>query len=400
MLLQVYPLNGESCRIHGNDLCLSSPVVKSFLSSQRLRAFWDFDVCGNHSGGEKCRNHLKKLEVYGGTACIGDDSKSLQHSYKKNGYFQQCLDLPVTSLPSQDPTMLSGIPCVLRVYQYWDGPKKRNGKKRDKEDFVVSDHTLIQIMSPISATILNQTRRFCSVEVNTCVGVGFFRPLHFFQSESLKDSLFCSTPLSYDSQKAEKDEKVLSCFAPSIRTGLQMRMNRLLSNPILIGTTCDAYKHRTKNVKNNEKMCKAVNLHKMTTVVDHKEEIVLRHQNSMTGTNDFGDDVALTVYNDNCGSSKTALVTAIARSVVNCHKVHVLNGSTIFAKFGANGSDIALESMLHQVIISAAIEALADGIVGSICVILDQLDSFLPCSRPQRGGNLESSTPSLDANGT
>ena len=400
MFLQVYPLSDESCRNHGNDLCLSSPVVKSYLSSQRLRVFWDVDMCGDHSAEENCRYHLNKLKVYGGTACIGEDSKSSQHNYMKNNDFQQCLDLPVTSLPSQDPTALSGIPCVLRVYQYWDGPNKIDHSKREEEGFVVSDHTLIQIMSPIFATILNQTRRFCSIEVNKCDGAGFFKHLNFFPSNSLKDSLFCSTPLSHDPNEAAKDEQVLSCFAPSIRKGLQMRMNRLLSNPILIGTTSDAYNHRTKNVKCGDKMCKAVNLHRMALVVDHKEETSLRHQNSMTRTSDFGDDVALTVYNDICGSSKTALVTAIARSVDNCHKVHVLNGSTIFANFGANGSDIALESMLHQIIISAAIEALANGIVGSICVILDQLDSFLPCSRPQYGGNLEPSTPSLNANGT
>jgi len=68
---------------------------------------------------------------------------------------------------------------------------------------------------------------------------------------------------------------------------------------------------------------------------------------------------------------------------------------------------MALESLLHQIIISAAIKGNTGtmspdgtGGIGSICLILDDLKTFVPSIFSRvGGGNGDLSLPALNANG-
>ena len=102
---------------------------------------------------------------------------------------------------------------------------------------------------------------------------------------------------------------------------------------------------------------------------------------------------ALTVYNNIHGSGKTALVTAIARSVLKCQAVHIINATNLVSKFGSN-ADIGLQSLLHQIILSAAVKGCSNGKIGTICIIIDHLENFV-----QSGRKVDATLPALLANG-
>ena len=90
-----------------------------------------------------------------------------------------------------------------------------------------------------------------------------------------------------------------------------------------------------------------------------------------------------------------ATTSAIARSILKCQSVHVINGSGLFSKFGVH-ADVGLECLLHQIVIAAAMKACSsgNGNVGTICIILDELDKFVPSGRRE-----DTLMPALIANG-
>eukprot|EP00554_Chaetoceros_debilis_P001230 CAMPEP_0194096528 /NCGR_PEP_ID=MMETSP0149-20130528/57387_1 /TAXON_ID=122233 /ORGANISM="Chaetoceros debilis, Strain MM31A-1" /LENGTH=1231 /DNA_ID=CAMNT_0038782503 /DNA_START=194 /DNA_END=3889 /DNA_ORIENTATION=- len=126
---------------------------------------------------------------------------------------------------------------------------------------------------------------------------------------------------------------------------------------------------------------------------------------------------ALTVHNPHHGSGKTLLVSTLARHVLHCHHVHTINAATLFAKYGASGTDAALECMLHSIVMKAAAHSMSGGRhggvgtgtgadsrtrasnspVGSVCIILDHLETFLPPAMSGGRGIGDPAIPALNA---
>ena len=91
---------------------------------------------------------------------------------------------------------------------------------------------------------------------------------------------------------------------------------------------------------------------------------------------------ALLVYNSHPNSGKTTLVEAVAKEKLKCHAVHVMSAPSLFSKYGTS-ADAALETLLHESILNCAIKGRSSGgeEVAKVCIILDQLETFLPLSR-------------------
>ena len=89
---------------------------------------------------------------------------------------------------------------------------------------------------------------------------------------------------------------------------------------------------------------------------------------------DFYRDGALRVLSSNHGAGKTNLVEQIARDM-GCSRVHIVRIGSLISKHGVH-ADTALETTLHQVALSAAIDETP------ICIIIDNLSSMIPPAVP------------------
>jgi hypothetical protein len=95
-------------------------------------------------------------------------------------------------------------------------------------------------------------------------------------------------------------------------------------------------------------------------------------------------------------------VATIATTALRCQAVHIIQASTLFAKYGASGADAALESLLHAIVVSAAVRGMCasssigcgDKGEGSVCIILDHLESFVP---PSMMGAYNDGDPAIPA---
>ena len=85
---------------------------------------------------------------------------------------------------------------------------------------------------------------------------------------------------------------------------------------------------------------------------------------------EFKRDGALLVRSAHHGAGKTQLVEHLARKI-GCRLVHIVQVGPIIAKHGVH-ADMALETILHQSVLDAAIEN------KSICIILDHFSSMIP----------------------
>ena len=199
---------------------------------------------------------------------------------------------------------------------------------------------------------------------------------------------------------AKKSDFVLSCHDEETVRGLLVRMRALLDQPVLIGTTEDAFtvcEGKKAKVYSRRRAIERLLSHKGVKadgLVEGTGGTMLESENQKkkkeTSANAFGgllQDGALTVHDPFRCSGKTVLVKTLARKVLKCSAVHTIDASTLFARHGARGADAALESLLHSVVLSAAVGGgkivpgrripsnLPDE---SICIILDHLDTFVP----------------------
>jgi hypothetical protein len=456
-LIQVSPLILKNCdeanttkKEHYKDNeSLSSPLVKLNLYSMPIKVMWD-DHDDNDYGERKCndQNNLKsnnsveiqmneskedirrKFQACQGTLYINSND---ENKYSKKDIIDRIrmqlvrkrikmretsgqedphidrleqginpLVLPMMILPSQDPSNSNGIPCLIRVFSGCNqrGIPHYNPAKHSKENPAhIMDGTLVQILPPIISTAIDRKLQLCCVETKTKTPTFPKQILKLNHNISLKDSLSGISELNYGQKEVINDTHVLSRFEPETKRSLVLRMKALLSHHILVGTTNDAVHNRKQDNSRRERLRNTTAKYWGSCETKKADEKESRHDKRNPKQNDFGRDGALTVHDPIHGSGKTSLVIAIARSVLKCQAVHVLNGSSLFAKFGASGADTALESMLHQIIISAAVKGNTAGGVGSICIILDHLDTFVPSILSGTGGKGDPSLPALNANG-
>jgi ATP-dependent 26S proteasome regulatory subunit len=155
---------------------------------------------------------------------------------------------------------------------------------------------------------------------------------------------------------------------------LKLRMISLLREPILIGTTADAFRRN----KRQELLTSKIQNSLQTLVRMQGQRNVARGNvntssnrqlQSSSQTKLSFHDGSLLVHSPHHVAGKTALVAAIARQC--CNVVHVLRPGPILAKFGIY-ADSAVECIIHDITLAASVKN------QSIAIIIDDLDAFVP----------------------
>lgn len=421
VLVQVSPIhhlvyNNESASLGSNvkngerQIC-AAPLVKYVLCSMSLQIIWDDDLDENsYSYYYDTPNQSRsRLHVRTGTAFIREQSDQghinskatienieiLKKRLANEAEATKMLILPTVNLPSQDPSSNNnenGIPCLIRVYsgfhQKRESSYNSHNTLAETEITPSMDGALFQVLPSVAATAIHTKSRLCSIAFkNQSIPMN---AIELNRVLTLEESLSGICKLNHGTKEIQHDAQVLSSFDSEIVRSLFLRMKALLSEPVTVGTTHYAKPFLSKNVKCKNKLHKAATEYWQSNTFHQND---LSRGDNRLKTSNFNRDGALTVYDYTHGSGKTALVKAIARSVLNCQAVHVISGSTLLSKFGAN-ADIGLQYILHQIIISAAVQGYARNSVGSICIILDQLETFVPSGR-----TIDASAPALISNG-
>jgi hypothetical protein len=106
---------------------------------------------------------------------------------------------------------------------------------------------------------------------------------------------------------------------------------------------------------------------------------------------------SLLIHSPSHADGKTLLAQAIAKRV-GCALVHTIRPATLLAMYGSH-ADAALESLLHAILVSAAISEKSSSSSGGVCIILDHLDTMLPPRLSGRSSAGDAATPIFTAIG-
>lgn len=248
---------------------------------------------------------------------------------------------PIVFLEQTNPLILRRVwPCRCRVYSLNDALSRFSPQSQSR--FVVTEATLVRVL-PLQSNIQESWKGQLTGELR----------------EHSKSSI----------------RGVFHTQNPEVIYELKMRMKQLLLRAVTIGTTEDAYyleKNRRKRISNIQASVQNY-MKKATTIkpsaVDNKETLDNRLGDYST-INLFQQSCLILHSPDHC-AGKTALVETIARNI--CDVVHIIRPGPILAKYGVNG-DAALETIIHEIILAAAIKR------QSIGIVLDHLESFVPAS--------------------
>ena len=161
----------------------------------------------------------------------------------------------------------------------------------------------------------------------------------------------------------------------------------------MVGTTDDAVSLWQEDKRRRKRIDRALD---SILALNEKSSNEVTSQNNHDNTFDHGflQDGALTVHDPTHGSGKSTLVATIARTKLNCNAIHMINASTLFAQYGASGADAALESLLHRIVLSAAVVNMNTNSIGKICIVLDNLESFV---HPGMSGGRDTGDPAIPA---
>ena len=302
---------------------------------------------------------------------------------------KQDLIVPIMYLPSEDPTEFNALPCCVKAY----GRRTNRSKLISQSEVAITDSTLVHVL-PVH---LARSYRPSHLQDDCGVGIsesGSHARVHFLQALTGEIAAEVSQELNED---------VLKNHNPETVTMLTQRMSRLLSEPILIGSTYDAFsKRRVRQTRRGLIRGMIDEFYEVPAV--HASHFVgeERHMSfSLAETRHHMDPLkwepSIIVHSPNNADGKTLLVQAIAASQLKPYNptVHLIRGSALVARFGIQ-SDVAIESIVHRIIFNAAV---SDRGQRSVCIILDQLDAMLPPHFSGRASAGDAGVPVMNAIG-
>ena len=341
------------------------------------------------------------------------------------------VQMPIIRLNSDDPTDFSGgVPCWIRGYaQITEATKAApsNGdddrdEHGDALDCAVVAGTLVRILPAITARVDQNSNGEDSEEGSRTVFEGHPTldggaplPLPLFDELSGKVDPY---QMRLSEERQEEIDFILACHDDEAVRGLLVRMQALLDREVLVGTTDDAIAlWHAKKIRTRRRLT-SLKSH-LLTQSSTSDGAPAVQQTDISGSRSIADsnssavcgnlfrDGALMVHNQYDYGGKTLLVETLARHVLKCSAVHVLDGNTLFAEYGANGADVAFESLLHSIVLSAAVgggrvrpelnTSVDKTAVPSICIVLDHMETFVPPSILGLGSSGDPTVPALNA---
>ena len=339
------------------------------------------------------------------------------------------VQMPMIRLQSEDPTDFSGgVPCWIRGYAQITEATKAAPSSGDNDhdepgdalDCAVVAGTLVRILPAVTARVQNSKGEDSEegtatvFEAHPTLDGGAPLPLPLFVEVSGKVDPY---QMRLNEERQEEIDFILACHDDETVRGLVVRMQALLEREVLVGTTDDAIALWEAKKARSQRRLTSLKSHLLKQSQICGEAAL--QQTSISGSKSISDgnaadlcsnlfrDGALMVHNQYDYGGKTLLVETLARHVLKCSAVHVIDGNTLFAEYGANGADVAFESLLHSIVLSASvgggrvIPELNAGVdktsVPSICIVLDHMETFVPPSILGLGSPGDPTVPALNA---
>ncbi len=440
-LIQLFPLLLSAKDV--DVVQLSSPLVKLFLlelysnnrrkiitssNQNSLQIIWDDEddrgvdpactsknkphstiKCESQDSRDRTKEgeNISKLMISSGT--LGNLNRMSRGNILREE--QKNLNLstrivPILKFPSQDPTDDSDVICIARAFSvpYCNYPHEADttnthNSSDDNEtfpnsyQFEITNGTMVQIMPPILATQIDKDQQLCTVPTNSATSnFGHDRcKFNFVHPPSLLSEV--SGVLSSHHQYDNED---FLLFYPKETIGaLTIRMRMLMERQLIVGTTDDAVSNWQNRRNSQNRMNHSLDaFFSLSRRNKYKGQIHTNNQNETVQHHRYFQSGTLTVHDPLHGSGKTTLVATIARTELRCDAVHIINASALFAQYGASGADAAFESLLHRIVLSAAATNVSSRSIGSVCIILDKLETFVP---PGMSGGRDMGDPAVPA---
>jgi hypothetical protein len=376
-VIQIYPLIPKGSIPSPTFPSLSAPLVKLHLlnQSKKIVVQWDQNWKNQKIEEESNIKHTHNSIIQNEKEYRTEIVHGILHQNEKRDIGHT---IPIVIIPSQDPTTTEGIPCIIRTFT---ARHLNLLGDLDTLEPMLNHDTLCHIFPSLEVNSINIQTCSCEVHDSRTIYHSNIRPTfkHDILGESNVSEYYSNKRLllSYESETVE---------------ALTLRMNILLDREIVIGTTINSIQHWTEAKRRRRRF-------KSFFINQNNEDISIPSVHEDTNVVDtidrksFLDSATLIVHDPFSGSGKTTLVATIAKCNLFCDMVHVINAPFLFARYGANGADAALETLLHQIVLSAAVQS------KKICIILDHLETFLPPSMSGGRNNGDPAVPALNAIG-
>jgi len=414
VVVEIFPLNLDKYDDHAG-FPLSAELVKIqlkkvSLSSKRLEINVHFPHPEQESSSETNfipgnqrrykRNVLMKnsdSSLYSGILHVKSSYSSKRISDQENQNMR---------FFSDDPTIFEPILCHVKGHVLIEKHSEFSHKITSRKlihsmmiPVIITEGTLVRIRpiskdNPLSPNMLSKCTAWSFIDHSIFHNYAY---TSFQVASTIKDD----TQTSQKNCKItteEFDKTILSCHDPEIIQSLALRMKLLLDPIHYVSTSQDAFELQDRKQKRTRQKSqgikkavrhylnkKNIRIKKFTnnaSIENHDkttfkkstvrvEQLNLANVSSTHKAGDQKDSMlssrnqnkmspillegGLTIFNSHYSSGKTTLVTSIARHVLKCPNIHILNPGFLFAKYGVNYVDAALESILHDLVLGAAV---------------------------------------------
>lgn len=268
---------------------------------------------------------------------------------------------PVFYFPSDDPSTLDSLPCCVRIYSQ----RIRFSSQQSTSLVAFQPACLVRIL-PVSTarsgTYQPDTNRWIMDLAKTMPA--------WYEQQQLLDALSAESGDEFLSEELQREVQI-NHNEDTIHQ-LTARLSLLLSQTVSIYTTADAKQLQIERQQRRLKMAQAARgyCQMKNLTLRQPNDCGVSPEGSILKSHPVEWEPSLIVHSPNHADGKTMLVQAIAHSV-GCSRIHLIRPGALLAKYGVQ-ADTALESLLHSIIISAAVCG------ESICIIMDHLDSLMP----------------------
>jgi len=382
---------------------LSCPTIKLHLqqivkgSNGQLKILWDDESSSRtHENVENAKEDAV-MRISSGTIYLSEgSSSSCERINNTQNEIEKYQIVPFVMMPSSSPLNFDGVPCMIRAYSIpycqrleetatsiASSSSHRGNYISDR--LFISNGALVQIAPPVLSNWIDGKEHVCQLFANQ--GRLGEDPLGF---QPVQVSSLCNDLSGISNFHHEfNDKDALLCYDKETVRALTVRMKMLMESQVMVGTTYDAIDQWNEGRRRHDRMLNALD-----SITRHASDGRHAKEKKDEDENMFLRDGALTVHDPSNCSGKTTLVATIAVKELKCQAVHIINATALFAQYGASGTDAALESLLHGILVAAAAKGMAAGGIGSVCIILDHLETFVP---PSMSGALNDGDPAIPA---
>jgi hypothetical protein len=305
----------------------------------------------------------------------------------------------VIFLPQLNPTLPSTWPCVCYGYAYTHHHHHQLGDDSVDNESHHSHHrfhssltrisvtaaTMIRILPPVCTTIVTD-HQTPAATISSSSSLSISLSIESHQDDLWKEQLTGEECCQHKNHNFDDDEEVMHNHNPEAVRQMLLRIKLMLSQPIRIATTARALENHTRQGQRQRAMRLAIQdfYNKNDKSKNRGPEILLPNGGSRSRATAAATARLLLVHSQHAGSGKTLLVQACFRKVMSqCNskngqeadngRIHIIRVGPLLAKYGVVYVDTALETVLHQIVLSAAVHG-----QDSICVILDHFDALFP----------------------